>query len=135
MSDLFPDAPQQVSLDDQIACVKREIGFREHVYPRRIKASQMTQALADRELGRMRAVLHTLEKVKAGAEPPSASAELIAQREATLVKAHGHVDEHLALIIAKGGDAAQTARLAHWGVNTLLNWARVGIRVDRSGRT
>lgn len=50
-----------VSIESQIECVKREIGMREHVYPRRVADQKMTQSLADRELANMRAVLATLE--------------------------------------------------------------------------
>lgn len=59
MPDLFPP-----SLDDQIASVEREISYRERVYPRRVQANQMTQKLADRELGRMHAVLETLRNFR-----------------------------------------------------------------------
>jgi len=61
MPDLSPP-----SLDDQVACVEREIGYRERVYPRRVTAGQMTPALADRELRRMRAVLETLRRFRDG---------------------------------------------------------------------
>lgn len=53
--------PPSVSIEQQIACVRREIGFREHVYARRVSDGKMTQKLADRELAAMRAVLATLE--------------------------------------------------------------------------
>jgi len=55
------DAP--VPIEAQIACVQREIRMREHVYPRRVAEQKMTQALADRELSTMRAVLATLVMV------------------------------------------------------------------------
>mgnify|MGYP001603284784 CR=1 FL=1 len=61
MADLFPP-----TLDDQIQSVEREIGYRERVYPRRVAARQMTQALADREISRMRAVLETLQSYRRG---------------------------------------------------------------------
>jgi hypothetical protein len=61
MPDLFPP-----SLDDQVECVIREIGYRERVYPRRVASGQMTQKLADRELERMRAVLETLRNYRKG---------------------------------------------------------------------
>lgn len=64
MSDLFPNAPPAVSIDDQITCVKREIGYRQHVYGRQVAAKKMTQALADKQIALMQAVLATLEKVK-----------------------------------------------------------------------
>lgn len=54
----------EVSLCDQIECVERELRMRESVYQRRIDAGKMTQRLADRELGRMRAVLRTLEGLR-----------------------------------------------------------------------
>lgn len=59
-NDLFPP-----SIDDQIACAERELGYRRHVYPRRVAAKQMTQDLADREMSRMEAILATLQRVKA----------------------------------------------------------------------
>jgi hypothetical protein len=55
-----------VSIDDQIACVEREIGFRERVYPRWVEQKKMTQRVMERELLRMRAVLCTLVAVRAG---------------------------------------------------------------------
>lgn len=61
MPELFPP-----SIDDQIACAERELGYRRHVYPRRIAAKHMTQDLADREIGRMQAIIETLRRVKAG---------------------------------------------------------------------
>jgi hypothetical protein len=54
-----------VSIDDQMKAVRREIAMREHVYPRRVGAGQMTQQQADRETEAMRAVLATLEGVAA----------------------------------------------------------------------
>lgn len=59
---MFPDAP--ISLEAQIDAVQREIGFREHVYPRRVAAGKMTTMLADRQLALMRAVLATLESLR-----------------------------------------------------------------------
>ncbi len=52
----------QVSLEEQIACVERELAFRQRVYPRWVKAKppKITQAKADQELERMRAVRETL---------------------------------------------------------------------------
>lgn len=55
--------PELVSIDDQVACVRREISMREHTYPRWIEARRMTQKKADQELTAMRAVLATLERV------------------------------------------------------------------------
>lgn len=55
-----------VLIDDQIACITREIGFRERLYPRWVEQKKLTQAAADAELERMRAVLSTLQGIKQG---------------------------------------------------------------------
>jgi hypothetical protein len=60
-----------VSLDDQIACVKRELGYRRHVYPRRVDHNKMTPSQAEREVTRMEAVLATLQGLKNKEEPPA----------------------------------------------------------------
>lgn len=49
-----------MSLDEQIACVKREIAMRERVYPRFIESGKLKQQKADREIEAMKAVLETL---------------------------------------------------------------------------
>lgn len=54
-----------VTIAEQVQCVKRELGYRERVYARRVADGKMTQKLADRELTAMRAVLETLEKIAA----------------------------------------------------------------------
>lgn len=59
MEDLFP-----VSLEEQIACVERELTFRERVYRRRVGDGKMSRELARREIGRMQAVLATLIQVR-----------------------------------------------------------------------
>jgi hypothetical protein len=59
MADLFP-----VSLDDQIACVDRELGMRRRVYARRVTAKQMGANVAEREIAAMEAVLATLQRLK-----------------------------------------------------------------------
>ncbi len=51
----------RVAIEDQIACVKREITMRVRVYPRWVGSGKMTRSLADREIANMRAVLATLE--------------------------------------------------------------------------
>jgi hypothetical protein len=61
MPDLLP-----VTLHEQIAEVERELALRDHVYPRRIAAKQMSQQTADRGIDRMRAVLTTLRELAAG---------------------------------------------------------------------
>lgn len=59
MSELFPP-----SLSEQIACVEREIRYRERVYPRLVFNRKMVQAKADREIEIMRAIKATLEGLK-----------------------------------------------------------------------
>lgn len=47
-------------LDDQIACVSREIERRVRAYPRQVETGQMSKQKAEREIAEMRAVLATL---------------------------------------------------------------------------
>lgn len=49
-----------MSLDEQIACVKREIAMRQRVYPRFIESGKLKQTKADYEIMAMKAVLETL---------------------------------------------------------------------------
>jgi hypothetical protein len=60
---------QPIPLADQIACVRREIGMRERVYPKWVDAGRMKQDAADRELAAMRAVLVTLDALAREARP------------------------------------------------------------------
>lgn len=53
-----------VTLQDQIACVEREIGFRRRVYAHRVGKGTMTQQKADYEIEVMTAVLDTLQHLK-----------------------------------------------------------------------
>ena len=55
------------TIDEQIDCVKREIGMRERVYPKWVQTRRLSQEQADRELGRMRAELNTLQNLKRAA--------------------------------------------------------------------
>lgn len=55
MTELFP-----IGIEEQIVCVVREIALRRRVYPRRVADRKMTQALADKQLAAMSAVLDTL---------------------------------------------------------------------------
>lgn len=48
------------TLQDQIACVEREIAMRERVYPHWVRGGRLKQDKADREIETMRAVLATL---------------------------------------------------------------------------
>jgi hypothetical protein len=53
-----------ISLDQQIASVRREIGMRERVYPGFVAKGRMKQEQADHEIAAMKAVLGTLEGLK-----------------------------------------------------------------------
>jgi hypothetical protein len=58
-----------IDLPKQIACVQREIGFRERVYPRWVAAGKMKQEKANYEIAAMRAVLETLKAEQAKRQP------------------------------------------------------------------
>ena len=49
-----------MSIEQQIACVEREVKMRHRVYPRWVEAGRMTQKKADEEIAAMEAVLVTL---------------------------------------------------------------------------
>lgn len=51
------------SIEEQIACVKREIESREQLYPRWVTMRVWSQHKADVELGAMKAALGTLERI------------------------------------------------------------------------
>lgn len=55
---------ERISIEDQIACVEREIRMRENTYPRWVAQNKLTQKTATLELDRMKAVLATLGYVK-----------------------------------------------------------------------
>ena len=55
-----------ITLDQMVKCVEREIGMRERVYPRWVEQKKMLQATAGLELARMRAVRDVLVDVKNG---------------------------------------------------------------------
>lgn len=54
-----------VSLEVQVACIRREIGMRERVYPRWVSTAKMTPKRADEEIAAMKAVLATLVELQA----------------------------------------------------------------------
>jgi hypothetical protein len=54
-----------ITLDRQIACVRREIALRERVYPKFVSGGRMKQAAADDEIAAMKAVLETLADFQA----------------------------------------------------------------------
>lgn len=53
-----------ISLDEQIECIQRELALRKVVYSRQVHAGRMHQRIADLEMARMGAVLETLQKLK-----------------------------------------------------------------------
>ena len=58
-----------VPLDDQIACVERELQMRRTVYGNRVSKNKMSVAQMNKEVGAMEAVLETLRAVKLQREP------------------------------------------------------------------
>jgi hypothetical protein len=52
------------TLAEQIAEVKREIGFRERVYAHSVQNRRISQYEADRRIEIMKAVLDTLQSIK-----------------------------------------------------------------------
>lgn len=52
------------TIDEQIACVRRELGQRARVYPRLVGSGRMKSADAAREIETMGAVLATLQRVR-----------------------------------------------------------------------
>lgn len=61
----MPNSP--VGLDEQIACVARELRIREKVYPNWVSAGRMKLDAAEREIATMAAVLATLEGMRSSA--------------------------------------------------------------------
>lgn len=54
-----------IGLDEQIACIKRELTARRRVYQRMVAGERMTAERATREITTMEAVLQTLETLEA----------------------------------------------------------------------
>jgi ATP-dependent Lon protease len=55
---------EEVTLDDQLKCVRRELALRQRVYPKHVFAGKMKQEAADYELAAMQAVHDTLKKLR-----------------------------------------------------------------------
>jgi hypothetical protein len=53
-----------ISLNNQIAEVRRELEQRAHVYPRLVERRRISQGIADYQTECMRAVLYTLEQLR-----------------------------------------------------------------------
>lgn len=58
-----------ITLNEQIAEVRRELNMRRHVYPRFVERGRLTQAQADERIALLEAVRETLEQLKAEREP------------------------------------------------------------------
>lgn len=58
-----------VTLDDEIAELKRELHIRRRKYPQWVTSGQMTQDTADLQMARMEATLNRLLAIKAEKEP------------------------------------------------------------------
>lgn len=56
--------PIAVSIDNMAASVKRELGYREGVYPRWVRQGKMQPEKAATEIERMKAVLEALEELR-----------------------------------------------------------------------
>lgn len=58
---------REVTLDEQIQCVERELAMRRRVYPRWVNSPRpkLTREAADREIARMEAVRLTLVRLRA----------------------------------------------------------------------
>lgn len=59
-----PSVILMISIEEQIECVKREIGMRHRVYPNWISINKMTQEKASYEIETMKEVLITLMAVQ-----------------------------------------------------------------------
>lgn len=55
---------EPITIERQIACVRREIGMRRKVYPGWVQRGKMTQDEAERQIATMEAVQATLERVR-----------------------------------------------------------------------
>jgi len=63
MSDLFPDLPPvPVNKVMMLKELRREIGMREHVYPRQVAARKMTEGSAQERIRILKAVVAFIEE-------------------------------------------------------------------------
>lgn len=53
-----------VTLERQVAEIRRELGMRRRKYPEWVQAGRMTQAQADERIGALEAVLETVEGLR-----------------------------------------------------------------------
>lgn len=52
--------------EEKLKAVERELGYRRHVYSRRVANNKMTQAQADRQIGVMEAIAEDYRTLAAG---------------------------------------------------------------------
>ena len=52
----------RIPISDQIITIRKELEFRERVYPKRVEQKIMTEQEARREIARVKAVLQTLKE-------------------------------------------------------------------------
>ena len=60
MGDVLTEDLSDVTMAEEIACVKRELAMRERAYPKWVASGRMKPEEAERETRRMRAVLKRL---------------------------------------------------------------------------
>lgn len=58
-----------VSLEQQVKCVERELRMRHQVFGRRVAAGKMKQEQMDREIREMQAVLKTVQRAATAEKP------------------------------------------------------------------
>ena len=56
----------KVPIQDQVAAIQRELGYRQRVYSRLVGQGKMTQTDANYHIHTMEAVLETLQEVEKG---------------------------------------------------------------------
>lgn len=62
------------TLEEQAACLRRELGLRKRVYPNWVASKKMSAAKAEREIETMEAALATIEYLVAATSPPGGKA-------------------------------------------------------------
>lgn len=60
---------QSITVDQQIACVRRELAMRRNVYPKWVANGRMTQQAAEKEMAGMQAVHDTLSRMVEAPKP------------------------------------------------------------------
>lgn len=64
MTDLINKVEPEISLDDEVRCVERELKFRTMVYPRLVSKGRMTTGTMNREIALMESILARLKSLK-----------------------------------------------------------------------